>query len=267
MYVYIQYRLVFLFYFWIRNPAKRQQPAAFIHKREKKRAAILGFFGSLRNAALPHSSLFFFFLLLALSFFICDERRLDEIGHQSISVDCRSTVALAGTSGTFAHLSAWIIHGSSKKKKLSLIVCLDDCKYLLPAARWRFFLSRGPSVLRYLLLFHTWRMGHAIISHSAVGKKSLLLERREFLRPPFLAMIYRLSCWKRKLWKIASVDWQMRSDSCWDFFFSHPLMNPTHTHGGERKKEKIRTQQVVKRCVCVDCRVPTGCCCRRFFRS
>ena len=81
MYVYIQYRLVFLFYFWIRNPAKRQQPAAFIHKREKKRAAILGFFGSLRNAALPHSSLsfsFFFFWRFPFLFAMYDaSMRLD----------------------------------------------------------------------------------------------------------------------------------------------------------------------------------------------
>lgn len=156
--------------------------------------------------------------------------------------------------------------------------------YVLLHQHWRKIRERTqPSVWRYLLLFHTWRMGHAIISHSTAGKRGtgemnkeikrerkivveivveeglplahqwhsiaavvkenslgssrsstrlvgfflyfhLLLVLLYSISPylcvclsfwlAWLAMIYRLSCWKRKLWKIASVDWQMRSDSC-----------------------------------------------------
>ena len=36
-------------------------------------------------------------------------------------------------------------------------------------------------------------------------------------------MIYRLSCWKGRIWKIASLDWQMRSDS-WRSSLSTPTI-------------------------------------------
>lgn len=46
-------------------------------------------------------------------------------------------------------------------------------------------------------------------------KNSLSLENVRVLSPCLScwAMIYRLSCWKGRIWKIASLDWQMPSDS------------------------------------------------------